>query len=175
MKKTKKIAMCGMLAAFITVICLAAYFPYLTYALPALAGAVIIVPLFEMGKKYAFFTYLTSLLPVLIFAENEAKLLYVCFFGFYPILKSVYEKSKSRIAEYTLKFLTFNISVITVYILLSKLFFIDMSDMGVLGKYGAVILLVCGNVVFFIYDICLARLAIFYQIKLRRHLTKFFK
>ena len=175
MKKTKKIALCGMLAAFITVICLAAYFPYLTYALPALAGAVIIVPLFEIGKKYALFTYLASLLPIFLLAENEAKLLYICFFGFYPILKSVYESLKSRTVEYLLKFLTFNTAVIAVYLLLSKLFFIDMSDLGAFGKYTAAILLIGANIVFVLYDICLSRLATFYSIKLRRHLTKFFK
>lgn len=164
-----------MIAALITVICLAAYFPYLTYALPALAGAFIIVPLFEIGKKYAFFTYLASILPIAILAENEAKLLYVCFFGFYPILKAVYELFSSRIAEYICKFITFNGSVVIAYILLSKLFLVDDIGFEGFGKYGLLAFLLAGNVVFFLYDICLTRLSIFYSVRLRRHLSRFFK
>ncbi len=175
MKTVKKIALCGMLAALITVICLAAYFPYLTYALPALASAFIIVPLFEAGKKYALFTYLASFLPVALLAENEAKLLYLCFFGFYPILKSVYEGFKLRALEYVCKFLTFNAAVVLAYFLLSKLFMIEDLGFSEFGKYTLLVFLAVGNIVFLLYDICLSRLAMFYIIKLRKHISKLLK
>lgn len=175
MKKVKKIALCGMLAALITVICLAAYFPYLTYALPAIASVFIIVPLFEIGKKYALLTYLASFLPVMLLAENEAKLLYLCFFGFYPILKAVYENFKTRILEYICKFATFNAAVVFAYFLLSKLFMAEDLGFGEFGKYGALVFLLAGNLVFFLYDNCLSRLSVFYVIKLRKHISKFLK
>ena len=175
MKKVKKIALCGMLAALITVICLAAYFPYLTYALPALASVFIIVPLFEIGKKYALFTYLASFLPIALLAENEAKMLYLCFFGFYPILKAIYEGFKSRALEYICKFFTFNFAVVLAYFALSKLLMVEELDFGEFGRYGAVLFLALGNIVFFLYDRCLSRLAAFYVIKLRKHISKFFK
>ena len=175
MKKVKKIALCGMLAALITVICLAAYFPYLTYTLPAFASAFIIVPLFEAGRKYALFTYLASVLPIALLAENEAKMLYLCFFGFYPVLKSVYEGFKSRVSEYICKFFTFNTAVIMAYFVLSKLLMAEDLDFGALGKYGAILFLAAGNIVFVLYDICLSRLAVFYAVRLRKHISKFFK
>lgn len=175
MKNTKKTAFCGMFAALITVVCIAAYFPYFTYAMPAVAGAFLIVPLFEIGKKYAFATYLASVLPVMLFAENEAKLMYVCFFGIYPILKSVYESLKYRFSEYICKFATFNISVATVYVLFAKLFGIEDASFSEFGKYGVFGLLLLGNVAFFLYDICLTRLGAFYTFKLKKYFLRFFK
>ncbi len=173
MKKTKKITLCATFAALITVLMLTAYFPYLTYAVPALSGALTIIPLVELGKKYGFATFLTSILPVLLFCETEAKLMYLCLFGWYPVLKAVFENLKSRVAEYLLKFLVFNCSLLLVYGGFSKLFGLNLLE-GKTGIYIAVVGLVLGNFAFLLYDICLSRLAVFYLYRLRKLFAKFF-
>ncbi len=173
MKKTKKLTLCAVFSALITVLMLTAYFPYLTYAIPAFSGALTIIPLVEFGKKYGFATFLASVLPVLLFCEIEAKLMYLCLFGWYPVLKAVFENLKSRVLEYLLKFLTFNASLLLVYGGLSKLFGLNLLQ-GEEGIYILVFALAVGNIAFLLYDICLSRLAVFYLYRLRKLFAKFF-
>lgn len=175
MKKTSYIALCGITAALITAVMTAAYFPFLTYAIPAIAGAVIMIPLVEIGKGYAALTYIVTCLPVMLFAENEAKLMYVCFFGYYPIIKAIFEKVKIRVIEFILKFAVFNGAVTAVYLLLSNIFMIDMEGIGDYGKYGVILLYVVGNVAFLLYDICLARLCTVYIYRLHPKIKKIMK
>ncbi len=173
MKQTKKLTLCAVFAALITVLMMVAYFPYLTYAIPALSGALVIIPLVELGKKYGLATFLASLLPVLLFCEIEAKLMYLCLFGWYPVLKAVFENLKSRVLEYLLKFTVFNASLLLVYGALSKLFGLNLLQ-GEAGIYILVFALAVGNIAFLLYDICLSRLANFYIFRLRRLFAKFF-
>ena len=162
MKKTKKITFCAMMAALACVFMLTSYFPYLTYAIPALSGLFIMVNVIEYGYKWGFISYLASAFPVFLLAETESKLMYVCFFGFYPIIKALTEKMRKPILEWVIKFAVFNCAVLAVYLLFSKVFMIEMEDFGPLGRYGAYILLAFGNIVFVLYDIAVSRMAMFY-------------
>ncbi len=171
-KKTAYITFCALICALITALMAASYFPYLTYAVPAVSGALIILPLVELSKTYALVTYIASSVLVMLFAEPEAKLMYVCFFGYYPILKSVFESIKSRVAEYILKFLSFNIAVTLVYFVFAKVFSIPLESTREFGKYTALVLYALGNVAFVLYDICLARICAVYMIRLHEKIKK---
>ena len=173
--KTKNITFCGISAAAATVIMITAYFPYLTYAIPCIASLVIMAVVIELGNKYALATYLASLLPVFLFCETEAKLLYVCLVGFYPILKAVFEKVKFRALEYLLKFILVNVAALAIYFLSTLVFGLSFDDMGGLGKYGSVILLVAANITFFLYDMCISKMALFYIIRIHPSVKKFLK
>ena len=173
--KTKNITFCGISAAAATVIMITAYFPYLTYAIPCIASLVIMAVVIELGNKYAFATYLASLLPVFLFCETEAKLLYICLVGFYPILKAVFEKVKIRALEYILKFILVNAAVFAIYLLSTFVFGIPIDDMGELGKYGSVILLAAANITFFLYDMCIGKMALFYIIRIHPSVKKMLK
>lgn len=175
MKKTKIISLCGVIAALITAIMASSYFPYLTYAIPALAGAFVIIPLFEIGKKAALLTYAASLLPVFLLAEPEAKLMYIALFGYYPVLKAVFEAFKSRALEYICKFVIFNLSVSLIYFVFAGIFGIEAESFGQFAKYGVIALYILGNVAFLLYDICLTRLAAFYAVRLHSKIGRIFK
>lgn len=164
MKKTKKITFCAMMSALACVFMLTSYFPYLTYAIPAISGLFIMVNVIEFGYKWGFISYFASAFPVFLLAETESKLMYVCFFGFYPIIKAITEKMNKPIFEWIIKFAVFNGGVLAVYLLLSGVFGISLEDFGVLGKYGAYILLALGNAVFVLYDIAVSRMAMFYLV-----------
>ncbi len=174
-KQTAYLTLSAITAALITAVMLSSYFPFLTYAVPAVAGALIIIPLAEAGKGYALATYIVSSLLVLLFAEPEAKLMYVCFFGFYPVLKAVLEKIRLRFIEYLLKLASFNGAVTLVYMVFAKLFMIEVEGIGDFGKYSVLILYIMGNFAFIIYDICISRLCALYISRLHQRVKKILK
>lgn len=171
-KQTAYLTLSAITAALITAVMLSSYFPFLTYAVPAIAGALIIIPLVEAGKGYALATYIVSSLLVMLFAEPEAKLMYICFFGFYPILKAVFEKIKIRLIEYLLKIVAFNGAITLVYMVFAKLFLIEVEGIGNFGKYSILILYVMGNFAFILYDMCIGRLCVLYIVRLHEKVKK---
>lgn len=175
MKSTKKITLCGMVASLSIVIMLTSYFPYLTYAIPALAGIFMMVPLIECGVSWSVCTYVASSIIIFITGETEAKLLYVLFLGYYPILKSLIEKINKQVVEWVLKIICFNLAAITFYYVSSMLFAVSFDDLGDFGKYGAIIFLSICNIVFVIYDIGISRVACYYIFKLHDKVKKIIK
>lgn len=175
MKKTAKITFCAMMAALATSFMLLSYFPYLTYAIPAIAGLFIMVLVIEIDCKWAFAGYLASAFLVFLFAEPESKLMYICLFGYYPILKAGIEKMGKPIIEWILKLAVFTVAVAAVYYVLAGVFGISLNDMGDFGKYGIVFLLIFGAAVFVFYDIAVSRMASMYMRVLHRKLRKMFK
>ena len=140
MKNTGKITLCAMLAALASAFMLTSYFPYLTYAIPAVAGLFIMIAVIEIDVKWASLSYVATAVIVALTAEPEAKMLFILFFGYYPILKAVFEKLKSRVVEYLLKFAVFNAAGIVSYGFVAALIGVDISDMGDFGKYTAILL-----------------------------------
>lgn len=175
MKNTKKITLCGMVAAVSVAIMLASYFPYLTYAIPALAGLFMMVPLIECGVSWAFGTYIVSAVIVFITGEAEAKILYVLFLGYYPILKSLIEKINKHAIEWALKLICFNAAAVAFYYVSTVVFGISFDDFGQWGKYGALLFLALCNVVFILYDIGISRIASYYMFTLHDKVKKLMK
>lgn len=151
------------MSALAVVFMLLSYFPYLTYAIPAVAGLFIMITVIEINLKWAFLSYLSSAVLVFLFAEPESRLLYIFFLGYYPILKAIIEKIKKPVIEWILKVLSFNLAVLVVYMIFAKPMGIDFSDFDTFGKYGALIVLSLGNLAFVLYDIAVSRMATVYM------------
>jgi hypothetical protein len=175
MKQTGKITLCAMFAALSVVLMLAAYFPYLTYGVPAVASIFVMLAVIEAGKGYASLTYLASAVITLLLAEPEAKMLYVCFLGFYPILKAVFEQIKSRVLEYVLKFSVFNGAIVLIYNFFASVFGITDDFIVIFGVFGIVLLLLGANFVFLMYDVCLSKFAQIYIFRFHPIVMKFIK
>ncbi len=163
------------MAALSAVIMLVSYFPYLTYAVPAVAGLFIMITVIEIDCKWAFLSYASAAVLVFLFAETESKLMFIGFFGFYPIVKCLIEKINRSIIEWVLKFSVFNACVITVYNLVEKLFLVSYDDLGAFAEYGSLILLIFANIVFVVYDICVSRMAVIYLNGFHKRISKLFK
>lgn len=175
MKSTKKITLCGLVAAVSVVVMLTSYFPYLTYAIPALAGLFMMVPLIECGASWAFGTYVVSAMIIFITGEMKAKILYVMFLGYYPILKSLIEKINKQAVEWALKLVCFNIAAIAFYYVSTVVFGISYDDFGEWGKYGALLFLALCNIVFVLYDIGISRVASYYMFALHDKVKRILK
>ena len=175
MKKTSKITFSAIMAALAVTVMLLSFFPYLTYAIPAIASAFIMVVVIEIDIKWASLSYLASALISLFLPEPESKLLFVFFFGFYPILKAVIEKFRKPKIEWIFKILLFNICVVIIYFAFAAVINLSLDDFGALGKYGVWVLWFLGNIVFVIYDIAVSRLAMMYMAVLHPKFKKMFK
>lgn len=99
-----------------------------------------------------------SILALVLLPNKLAAFPYIFFFGIYGIIKFYIEKIKSPIIQMNLKFATFTIIMVVVYHFFHDLFF------GVITvKEGpAFILLLLGELLFFVYDILLTGAINFY-------------
>ena len=149
-------------------------FPFATYALPALAGAVLIPVAVEMGLSIGGICYFAvSLLSLILVPDPETALMFVFFLGYYPLLKFKLDRIRLKILRIALKHLIFNVAIIFSYQLLIRLF--QMTDLidefG--GPYWIFGFLVIGNLVFILYDAALTNLTFFYRhIFRKRYLRK---
>lgn len=162
MKTTSRIALSSVLCAMSLLCLLLTFFPFATYALPAIAGVFLMPLVVECGKKTAFCAYLSvSVLALFLVPDIESKALFVAFFGYYPLLKAIAESTKTRFLEWIIKLGVFNLSVIIVYAVLSSIGF-PMNEFAINGLSLPLSTVLCffllaGNVIFILYDIGLTR------------------
>lgn len=166
--KATQVAFGGMLAAVsLLLMLLTRAVPFSEMALPGIAGVLLIFAVMEMGAGWALVIYVAvSLLSLLVAFENGAALYYILFFGLYPIVKNYVERIPLRPAQWAVKLAVCNACAAAVYFATVKLF----GAPGLVARYGAVLVLIAVNVVFFVYDYALSRLIVLYVYKIRKML-----
>ncbi|MBQ9880928.1 MAG: hypothetical protein IJM45_10910 [Clostridia bacterium] len=177
MRKSAKTALGGIISALsLIVMLLSALIPNLTYVLPMIAGAVIMIMVEEIGKGWSFLAYITvSILSFLIIPDKEVAMMYAAFFGYYPIVKRIFELKLKKAPAYICKFLVFNISIAAAYLLIIKVFLIPVEGLGDFGVWTVPVLAVLGNLTFFIYDRLLSKMMAIYNGKVRKRFKGMFK
>lgn len=161
--------------ALSAVFMLMSYFPYFTYAVPAITGLLTMMLVIEINVKWAFVAYIAASVLVFIFAEPESKLMYICLFGYYPIVKALIERINKPVIEWILKLAVFNVAAIMIYAVFAGMFGVSIEDFSTLGKYGAYIFLGFGNAVFVLYDITVSRLSGTYIYRIHPKVKKLLK
>lgn len=167
------------MAALALVCLLLTVFPFATYSLPLLASVFLMPVVIECGKRWALVVYIAvGLLALLVVPDMEARLLFVFFFGYYPIVKS-WAEQRPRVVEWLCKLGLFNAAVVLAYVVLSAVGFSlsAFSFPGValpLWVFLAAFLL-AGNVIFILYDIGLTRLLPLYFSRFQPLLRRIFR
>ena len=175
MKKSQKISFSSLLVALAVTVMLVSYFPYLTYAVPAIAGFFIFVIYMEVGNTYAVGGYVAAGFISLLFAEKEAAVMFLCLFGIYPIIKALVEKIKKQTAEWVIKLLFFNVMAVISYYITVYILGIPFDDFGKFSKYGVYVLWAVCNPVFVLYDISLSKMAVTYIMRVHPTVARIFK
>ena len=177
MKQSAKITIGGMTAALsIALMFMTSFIPFLTYALPAIAGLLLTMIVIEINKKWAWAVFAAvSLLSIFVIADKESAMMYIAFFGYYPIIKSNVEKIKLRWIEWIVKLLIFNAAITVAYFIIIYLFQIPIEEMKSLGRYSLYILYALANGMFILYDIALTQLITAYVRVWRKKFLKVFK
>lgn len=150
--------------------------PFLTYALPAVAGVLIVFMVIETDKKWAFGVYATvAILAMLLVADKEVAVMYLAFFGYYPILKAVIESKLPVVLGWILKVASFIATMVAAYLLMINLMGITIDEIEEFGMAAVPLLLGMGTVAFVMYDITLSKLIILYLNKFRKLFRRYFK
>lgn len=171
-----------MITALSVVILMPTALEVFVYALPAFAGMLVMFSVIELDKKWSFGIYAAvSILALMLVPNKEAAVLYAAFFGYYPILKALVESRLPKVAEYTVKFAVFNVSIIISYAVLVKVLGMPFDELmgtegetGFLAEYILPVMLVLGNITFIVFDIALTRIVTAYLRVWQRKFRKLF-
>ena len=166
-KKSGQVALGGIA----TGMCIALMFatgmiPFSYYALPALAGLVLIAVREENGLSTALIVFAAvSLLSVFVVPIKEAALLFIAFFGYYPILQETFAKIRPKVLSWVVRLVIFNAAVVAAYWVIVNVFGITeiLEEFGDFGKYSVLVLLAFANVFFVIYDGAVKNITLAYR------------
>ena len=174
MKTSVKISMGGIVAALSLVLMfLTSVIPFGTYAFPTFAGILLVLIVLNLGYCYAVAVYIiVAVLSFLLVTDKEAALLFAIFLGYYPIVKGLIERIHSKILQYAVKILLFNICMIGAFFIGTALLSIPKESFEIFGVYLPWLFLVIGNFAFIIYDLCVTRLVTIYLLKWHNRLNK---
>ena len=148
----KRVALGGMLAALaIVIMCLGGLIPVATYVCPLLCCVTQYVVLRFCGQRIAWSWYVVvSFLALLMGPDKEAAMVFLAV-GYYPIIKQLIDSLKFRVI---FKIAYFNISVGIVYAIM--IYLMGMQEIAAenmeFGIIGLVVILLLGNVTFFLLD-----------------------
>ncbi|MCI8501320.1 MAG: hypothetical protein HFJ85_03690 [Oscillospiraceae bacterium] len=162
MSKTFRVVFSGMIAALCIVLLLCTgFFPFATVALPAVAGVLMVPIVVELGVKWACLVYAaTAAVSFFITPEPSAMLLYIFFFGYYPVVKALIERLHKSMLEWAMKFLLVNAAMVVLFLLASWLFGLEkvLPEVQNFGKFVYLGIWIGANAAFLIYDLALTRL-----------------
>ena len=132
------------------------------------AGLFVALVMMELNARWAVLVWLvTSALMILFSPNKEIALEYFVFAGFYPIIKNLLERLPSRVPEWIMKLLYFNLMLTALILAVTKIGFFMTPDND-LKLHWLVYLL--GNLFFLLYDVCLTVYIRFYVRSLRSRL-----
>lgn len=155
--ESKQMALGGILAALaVVVMSMGGLIPVATYVCPMLCMILLSVVLQTCGAKVAWAWYgAVAILGLLMGPDKEAAAVFV-FLGYYPILKPIMDKLPLC---WLWKGLLFNGVILVMYWLLIHLFGMAQvaGEFEELGTVMIALMLVLGNVVFFLMDRVLGR------------------
>jgi len=176
MTKIKSLALSGVFAGLtIAVMWTGSFIPSMDYALPAMAGMLILLLVLELSCVWALGVYAAAAsLSLLLLPVKGVALFYAMFFGYYPALKTVLEGRCPKWLAWVCKFVVFNAAVISAYTLATYVFNIDLEDFGeTFGRWAKAIMLAVGNFSFWMYDyMVLSVFAGLYRRRWRKKLHK---
>ena len=156
----KVTALGGMMAALAVVIMsLGGMIPLSTFICPMLCILLLQFVLESCGSRIGWAWYgAVAILSVLMGPDKEAAAIFACL-GYYPILKPGIDRMKGGTL---VKFLFFNCVILLMYWALINLFGLAQiaQEYRELGLAMTIFTLVTGNLIFFMLDRILARLAV---------------
>ena len=175
MRKSRKMALTGMLCALAVVIMmLGGVIPLATFCCPALAGLMLIPVFVVCGEKLSWCAYAAiAALSLILCPDKEAALL-LAFIGYYPILRWRLDQLRSGFVRVIAKLGVFNLAVVAMYALSILVLQMDqiLREYQEMGLALTAACLLVGNVTLLLYDRLIAIMTALYVKRLRGRLMK---
>ena len=156
-----------LIALTIVVLYLTQFIQINTLTLLTVASLFVPVALIKCNLKTAWIVYVgSSILSILLIQFNIA-LMYTVFFGLYGIIKYLAEKKRHiKPLEIILKLIFFNIAIAIYYLVFTSL----LGTLNLNLKFPIYLVILVGEIVFFVYDYGLTLLIAFYMQKIHTRL-----
>ena len=167
-KATRALVISAALAALgVIALTLGSLIQVLDLTMAVIASLFAVLAVIELGGKYPWLVYVvTAILSMLLIPTKTAPLVYLCFAGYYPIIKAKLEGARlHRALCLVIKLLIFNAALAIIVLVTVK---VMMIPMPATWYYWLLPLL---SLVFVLYDVALTRLITAYLYRWRSRLT----
>ena len=167
--RARRIALTGILTGLFTgLLYLSALIPTSYIGTVAAASLFAFAAVIETGLAGGAFVFAgTTVLGFLLVPMKSAVLLYALFFGYYPIVKSLAERIKSRLCGWAVKLAVMNAALTVMLFVFSGLV---LSGDFFSRSYPLVYLVF--NVCFIVFDFGVSRLIVFYSARISKYSHK---
>ena len=167
-ERTKRVAVCAMLGALgVVSLYLGSMIEVIDISMAVIASLFAVIAVIEYGAGAGWSIYaITSVLSAVLLPNKFPALMYILFFGFYPIIKEKIERLMSKAAQWAIKEIIFNVCLVALMIVGNYVLMIDMRAWFAME----VIFFALANATFVIYDIALTRLISLYIFRIRKKL-----
>lgn len=152
-----------MAAMCVAILSIGSLFESLDITLAMFAGVAVLIVATEYGDRAGFAVFAVAGLLALLLPVKSPAILFLALGGWYPIVQKKINMLSPVLAR-VVKAAIFNV-VLAILILLS-VFVMGVTDQ----KWMYAVLFVIGNLCFYLYDIMLDRVMIWYILKLRKRL-----
>ena len=147
-----------MAALAMVIMNLGSLIPVATYVCPMLCMLILSIVCKMCGNRIGWAWYgAVAILSVLMAPDKEAAAVFV-FLGFYPIVKPRFDRFRFPVIP---KLALFNVLILIMYWLLLRLFGMDQiaAEFAEMGQILTALMLLMGNLIFFLLDFALNRFA----------------
>lgn len=171
-----KVTLCGVITSLcVTLMFITNLIPSMTFAIPSIAGLLMICVVIEINKKSAFAVFFcTSIVSLFTVVDKEAVLVFIIFFGYYPIVKSIIESIKIISLQILIKFLLFNVIVITEFFISANILLIPLESFYFFGFDFKIVMPILANLTFILYDFLISLLVYKYIKTIHPRVSKIF-
>ena len=176
MKTSVKAAVGGVSAALSVVLMFFGGIIYIfTYAVPMVLGVLMSVLKKTLTDSCALCVYAAvSVLSFIFVPEKEIVLMYVLFFGWYPLVREKICRIRAKVISFTVKLLLFNVCVLVIELIAYYAFGIPFFEDGVFSVGMLVLFTVLMNITFILYEFMLSKFLILYERRLEKRVLKIF-
>lgn len=170
-----RVALGGIISSFCLLsMFLTGIFPLLYLTLPMIAGVLLLIVVLEVSIEWAWVTYTAvSLLSLFVTYDKEAALIFILFFGSFPLIRHYLNRISSKSVRLILKLILFNGCMILYFYLNTYLFGMQelLEEFQKYGRYTGRITLLLLNPFFLMYDTSLDGLCEIYLRVLKPRIT----
>ena len=166
-KRTRLITTSALLTALTMVfLYLSSVFPTMQLTFVAAASLFVTAQVIENGIRGGLFVFIGStLLGFLIVPDKTSMILYLLFFGYYPIVKSLAERNNKPLIRWLIKISIMSAAMAVILYFFGELIF----DLGSF-EYGVLAFAALFEITFILYDIGLTQLIGLYMRRIHKNI-----